>query len=1145
MSSSIESASRGAGLDSADDTGPPATFQASGGSSGGLFAMLAGAAQNGSAPANTPSQVLSSAADPAVPAIDGSQFQSPEALAKWAPMVQGLPPAQQQAAEAALNRPIAAAQMLLSGTPAQKKAAEAYINANPSLRTAMDTASDGGQADGYISDGDAAAFIGKMQGALGDAANTVTTYEKNNPSADGQSLQLVRQAATLQANMPILQDAAPDQMKGGGASAGKYATEAGLDAIVQSNPDLGSALKGASSTFAKPGMFDLLDQGGFSGTSLADNNPDGNISSQNIIDWVSQQAPKTGGQFAATVSNAATMDSVAGQTTANLSGNIFNNPQNYTGAQKAAALVQLQYKQEQIQAGSSLTSSTTTNTQLQKDIDTLSADPSVQRYLAATTPGAERAIVDSDPSLARAAAATYTGSVANGQQLRGDLAGMAANNSDTSNTPETAGGEVSDFSQQVSLDQTLYGNQVPTAAEIVGGNASLTSTLKTDYVQDFSNGGELQNLQKQSNADLATSLQTTETDQQSLASVLNPNFVAGQSASYAASTAHIANADGGSGQAVVTALDGSGNQSPTQIASTIARLPTSALYGGSGATLSQGDTQTILSSFLGDLQSGASVNDALAKFDPNSDGFDPGATSSGVMAKLQANPALAASVQSMLRNVAASGLGLPQATAAPAPTSGSAAFAAATGGGARAGGGGSAGGAGIGGGQPVPVVAVAGGPSGGGTASMAAVAGPPAGYQSASDIVPVSAAAANTGSPGGVQLASDTVPMTGSSAGGDAAATASAFGNLPIGAAGQAQSGAPAPMFMGGGQSESAYNKQLAGNFGMMAGMMLAQPVIGGIAGQMKPRGPDGQVLGPEEAAEVAEDPEANALANVRGNAVRGVGEMAGAAGGIAGAAFMLPEVSELWNGGTAADRYQAVASAALGGQGIAQGGVLAANGVRAGMAAAKAGDGTRAAAAAKTFGESLLHTGNVEGGLSSAFKAARAGAGASDVLAEGAKGFGRSLSHATTVDSDSAVGRLANSIRQATGAPLRTAATEGATEGATAGLEAVGSTGAETGATAAVGLEAATGDAIGTGVAEAATEAATTGVMAGVGGAVAGGIEAVGAAAGPVGWAIDAAAGLPMLFMMIAAAVKKHEETDQFKDTVNPTLKQYGIQTE
>lgn len=666
-----------AGFESALIGGGMRPLSLASGSSPGAAAPARSAVDNGSSvqpgatgPSDAPAAPGSSGAagDLSIPGIDDSTFQSSDPLKKWAPLVQGLPPSQQAAAEKALNRPLAAAQMLKSGDPSQKAAAKAYFDANPSLKAALDTAARGGKSDGIISDGDIDAFTSKMSDQLGRADKTVQSYQKDHPAADAQSLQMVRQTALLQANMPILSGASPDK----DGNLGGYVTRDGLQAVAQNNPNLSSALRGAAGTFSQPGMFQALDQGGLTETALATHNPDGKFDEHNIIKWVKKQAPTTGGQFASMISDAATRSAVAGVNTSNLGADVFAKPQNYTGAQKAAVLVQLQTKQEQLSAGKSLRKSDDTNAAIAKHISQLSADPDVKHYLGSSIAGNEKAIIGSDPSLAQAVQNTYASDVVTGQGLQKGLDAVTKNNADKKNTKETDGSAVSDFSAEAQLDSDLSDGKTASAANVIGGNTKLTGELQSDYKQDFSQESELKQLQGQKDADLGTSMKTMEGDEKAFKGVLDPSFVQSQQSSYAQSNSQAAMSDGGSGKAVMDALGSGGKASSSDIAHAISQTNPQQLYGSAQPGLTASDTQSIVNAFLNDLKGGGSVSDASAKFDPGGKSFDPNAADGGVMAKLKSNPAAASNAQALLRNLSASALGMPgsQSTGAGAAAAG-------------------------------------------------------------------------------------------------------------------------------------------------------------------------------------------------------------------------------------------------------------------------------------------------------------------------------------------------------------------------------------------------------------------------------------------------------------------------------------------
>ncbi|MCQ8239627.1 type III effector HrpK domain-containing protein [Rhizosaccharibacter radicis] len=861
-------------LDQGSGSGAPPGTDGSGTLSvgGGMDATMTVGAPGGSAPGGT-GDATGSAGDPPDPAIDDSSFQSsPDDLKKLAPLVAGLPPAQQEAAEKAMNRPIVAAKMLKDGSPAEKKEAQAYFDKNPALKKALDTAAHGGKADGDISSHDLSAFIGNMEKQQGRAANTVTQYQKDHPNADGQSLQLVRQSALLQAYMPVIKNNSPDK----DGNVGDYMTKDGLKAVL-SDAGLPSALQGAASTFSQPGMFNMLDQGGLQGHDLATHNPDGKVSEDNIIDWVSKQAPTTGGQFASTIGDAATRDAVANVDTSKLNEDVFKNPQNYTGAQKAAVLVQLQDKQQQLQAGSDLKHSDDTDKALSKDISLLSSDQDVQQYLSQAVPAGEKQIVGSDPSLSRAVAKTYQDDVLTGKMLQTGLSAVSKNNSDDKNTKQTAGSAVSDFESQTQLDADLSDGQTATAQQIVGSNVNLTSQLQGDYQRDFSQGGELKQLQGEKDADLGTSLQTTQGDEQSFESVLDPNFVQSQSSAYASTMSNAAMQDGGSGKAVISALKGDGKADTSEMAQTISQIDPSQLYGGSNTGLTASDTQALVTSFLNDLDKGSSVQDACAKFDPDNSKFDGGACDSKVMAKLQSNPAAAQGVQMMLQSMAAGALGVqgPQ----PAQT----------------------------------------GPAGGGDPSAAtayAAGGDPSADPTQAGGYGTEALAAGGG---GLTNAAYTVPVAGGAAGAsESLATGSA--EQAASAMSGATSGTPdsavltqSPQLSA---AEQAKENAMYAGMGIGAAGILALPA-GYISGKQwdKKIAAAGDDTAAKDAAQLGKDTAASRISMA--------GEVAGGVGGVIGAATMLPDVSTMLKNG---QTTQAGLAIGMSTRGLIQGSALTAN---------------------------------------------------------------------------------------------------------------------------------------------------------------------------------------------------------------------------
>ncbi|MGY2289775.1 type III effector HrpK domain-containing protein [Pseudomonas sp. SDO528_S397] len=522
----------------------PQTPQAPGGTSdvGGACPtkpVCGTAPVQGSTPVTAPP-----ASDPVQPAsdagkfLDDSKYSSPDALKRWEPMVQNLPPDQRLQAEKELNRPIAAAQM------AQEKGANgaqamAFIKANPALATAVDTAAHGGKADGKISSNDLKAFVKKMQSESDNAGKDLASYQKANPNADAQSLQMVISASLMRANSPITAAADPKHAAGadGETKIDGCTDAAGLQALQKNNPGLGSALKQAAKTWSQPGFLNQLDQGGLSGRDLATHGPDGLFNAGNISGWIKKQAPTNGGQFAGMLSDAATINAVANTDISKLGKDVFDNPQNYTGAQKAAVMVKLQQTKMSVDAGGDLRKTGDTETALNEKIGQLQNDPDVQSYLSQAVPSQERSLIASDPALKKAVYDQMQ-NVNNGQALRNDMSTADKNKSKDSAAPDYSSA-VNGLSAQLQLQRDLLGPdaKVPTAQQVVGNQPELKHQLQSAYRANFSEGGELHQLLGQKKADAGQALQTVNVHKAAYDEVLSDDFVQRQQPKFEQATA--------------------------------------------------------------------------------------------------------------------------------------------------------------------------------------------------------------------------------------------------------------------------------------------------------------------------------------------------------------------------------------------------------------------------------------------------------------------------------------------------------------------------------------------------------------------------------------------------------------------------------
>lgn len=469
--------------------------------------------------------------------LDDSKYSSPEALKRWEPMVAHLPPEEREQAAKELNRPIAAAWMARENGPEAARAME-FINANPALKTAVDTAQGGGNADGKITNKDLKTFAKNMEKAADAADKDVEKYQKDNPDADPQSLEMVRNAAVMRANMPLAKAADPHNAVGAEdkTDVDDNVGAGDLKNLAANNPGLSGALKQSCSTWSQSGFLGQLDEAGMKGRAKAAHSPDQLFNAKNLSEWIRKSAPTNGGQFASMLSDAATLNSVAGIDISKLGADVFDNPKAYTGAQKAAVMIKLQQTQQSVIAGRELRNTEKTEEGLTDRIGRLQADPDVQAFLNKSVPEQERKLVSSDSAL-EDAVVKQAQNVNSGKALQTDMAtaDKAVNkhnpNPDYSNA-------INGLSAQLQLQQDLFPDtQVPSPREVVAKNPQLESTIKDSYMNNFANGGALKQLLGQKKIDGEQAVQMMAGQKAAYDSVLSSDVTDSVKEDYANSTA--------------------------------------------------------------------------------------------------------------------------------------------------------------------------------------------------------------------------------------------------------------------------------------------------------------------------------------------------------------------------------------------------------------------------------------------------------------------------------------------------------------------------------------------------------------------------------------------------------------------------------
>ncbi|MFJ5427561.1 type III effector HrpK domain-containing protein [Pectobacterium actinidiae] len=338
-------------------------------------------------------------------AIDSSAHSNARALEKWSALLSDLPEPEREKAAKELNRPLAAAKMLQDGGANAEKAL-VYLRENPAIYTAMDTAKDGGRADGHISNRDTQSFIKNMERRASDANHAVKEYREKNPAADAQSLRLVQSSALLLANEPLLNaaDAKKSYMHSPPQKNDRTSTLTDLNAIITDNPTLSPQLKAAARLWSHPGLFGILEHADVKGEKLARVSHDGKLMMKDMKSWIREQAPVNRQEAADTLHNAAALGLAAKTDISQLNEAVFTQPQQYSGAQKSATLVKLQQTLEQVMAGREYRNTEETEKVLHQRIEALQKDGDVIQHFEQAVPHEINTILRSDPLLAQAAA---------------------------------------------------------------------------------------------------------------------------------------------------------------------------------------------------------------------------------------------------------------------------------------------------------------------------------------------------------------------------------------------------------------------------------------------------------------------------------------------------------------------------------------------------------------------------------------------------------------------------------------------------------------------------------------------------------------------------------------------------------------------
>jgi hypothetical protein len=163
-------------------------------------------------------------------------------------------------------------------------------------------------------------------------------FLKANPDADETSKTIARYAALLEENFEVIK---------GSTGAGDYLTADSLKEYKEQNTHLSDEVKQALDFWAQPGTFEMLDNA----KHPLSQKGDGDVSKNDLNAWLKDSAPKGATDVIDMLKNVATNNLLSDVDTSKLGKDVFDNPDKYSGQEKAAVLKDLVTAQQLIAKG--------------------------------------------------------------------------------------------------------------------------------------------------------------------------------------------------------------------------------------------------------------------------------------------------------------------------------------------------------------------------------------------------------------------------------------------------------------------------------------------------------------------------------------------------------------------------------------------------------------------------------------------------------------------------------------------------------------------------------------------------------------------------------------------------------------------------
>ncbi|MEP7454278.1 type III effector HrpK domain-containing protein [Phyllobacterium sp. SB3] len=343
-----------------------------------------------------------------------------------------------------------------------------------------------------------------------DEIGSYKDFLKANPDADETSKTIAKYAAILDENY--------DAIKGKTGSGDRLTADA-LKKYKDENPQIGDEVKEALNFWSQPGAFDKIE----TAKDPLKFKPDGDLSKDDVKNWLSKQAPKDATSAITFLSGVTNGSAVHGTDTSKLNKDLFENPDKHSKEEKAAALQELLSAQQLIVKGAeagmwkddyskvSIANRARTHPDpqevlkdLNEHISILEKDPEVVKYLNESSSRQMNALLDDNKGLKESLKKTYEDEIKSGKALDN----LWETNTKDGKTDQQ--GALAEFYGSAKMFQESLGFEKPGEIQDAVNNSKHKSDFQDFYEKSLASGDRLKELLKDNTFEEATSAFSTE-----------------------------------------------------------------------------------------------------------------------------------------------------------------------------------------------------------------------------------------------------------------------------------------------------------------------------------------------------------------------------------------------------------------------------------------------------------------------------------------------------------------------------------------------------------------------------------------------------------------------------------------------------------